>query len=312
MSFVPSTEWIAAMGALAREAALIAWGRIADLRHGEYAITEKKDGPTTEADLLADRTLREVLAARSSGANFAFLTEETADDRARMDADAVWIVDPIDGTNDFVEDRDDFAIHVALVARNGEGTAMELVASAVYEPAHGRLYTARRGAGAFVEEALRGPSEPHWWEGVPLDKRTPERALFAPPRRLVVSANSHITECTAVVSRSHLTRRLRAALEAMPLRHFYRRGSLGVKICDVAEAAADFYLLTERGRAHQWDLAAPQLILEEAGGVVTDLDGSAIRYNGVETALPAGIIASNGACHEAVMACLAKVELLRA
>ncbi|MDX2177126.1 MAG: 3'(2'),5'-bisphosphate nucleotidase CysQ [Candidatus Sumerlaeia bacterium] len=290
---------------LAREAVLYAWGCIAELRFSSLEIIDKPDGPQTPADLIADHAIMQWLGAHAGKQRYAFLTEETEDSDARFHKEMVWIIDPIDGTREFIEGRDDFAMHVALAERLPEGA--RLLASAVYAPVLGRLYTASLGGGATLEVEARGAEDPYWWEGLSSEHRTPDRAAFLPPKPLGVSGNAPLSDCVAVVSRNHRTKRLRALLERVDFRNVLERGSLGVKVCLVAEGAADLYVNTERGRGKEWDLAAPQLVLTEAGGRVTDLDGGEPRYNQRDVALPAGIVASNGLCHEAFMSAAAGV-----
>jgi len=287
----------------AREAALLAWTRIVPFYRGQFRIFEKQGtGPATEADHAADAAILEFLRERHPGDGF--LTEESVDDMARRERARVWIIDPIDGTNDFIEGGEDFAVHVALAERQPDGVARPVV-SVVYEPATGLLFTAARGGRAHVEEEIRGAEGERWWQG---PNPTAERATFSRPRLVSVSSRAAVNELTAIVSKSHMTKRLKTVMETLPVREFNHRGGLGVKVMEVAAGRADFYLHTERHRSNEWDICAPHLILEEAGGRVTDLDGRPIVYNNENVKLPAGVVASNGACHDNLLAELRKIE----
>lgn len=282
---------------VAREAALRAWLRIASLRHApDQEVVEKPDGPTGPADLLADATIRDVILERLGPQ--AFLTEETADTPERLSADRVWIVDPIDGTRDFLSGGDDFTIQVACVSRPAPNAPMRPVAAAVYAPAYRYLLLAAEDFGAF-EESL--PEDPN----APLEDPSP-----ASWRRLTVVPNAHLTQCTAVVSRNHTTRRLHAVLEALPLGRVLRRGSLGIKMGEVARGRADLYILTERGAAKEWDSCAPHLVLEQAGGRVTDMEGAPVDYNCAQVRLMGGLVATNGHCHAPLLEALRGVPAL--
>lgn len=289
----------------ARTAALLAWQAIVPFYKGQFRIYEKLGtGPATDADHAADAAIAAYLRPRHPGDGF--LTEESEDSAARRGCARVWIIDPIDGTNDFIEGGEDFAVHVALAERQPDGIARP-VACVVYEPATGRLFTATRGGGAHLEEEVRGANGERWWE---LYGGNVDNASFTTPRRVRVSSRAAVADLLAIVSKSHMTRRLKTVMETLPVREFNHRGGLGVKVMEVVAGNADFYLHTERGRSNEWDVCAPHLILEEAGGRVTDLDGREVTYNNANVKMPAGLLASNGACHDGLMAELRKIDVL--
>ena len=176
------------------------------------------------------------------------LSEEGKDDRARLDADRVWIVDPLDGTREFSEPpRDDWAVHVALWERGaGDGStgAGDLSAGAVAQPALGETF--HTGAPPTVPD------------------RTAERL------RLAVS-RSRPPDFT-----HGLARELDAELVPM--------GSAGVKVMSVVRDVTDAYV--HAGGQYEWDSAAPVAVARAAGLFTSRVDGSPLRYNQSDVYLP--------------------------
>jgi myo-inositol-1(or 4)-monophosphatase len=208
-------------------------------RSGIAVQYKEEDQPVTEADLAADRFIKETLLAARP--NYGWLSEETLDDPARLDEDPVWIVDPIDGTNSFVEGRPEFAVSIGL-AREGIP-----VVGVVYNPATDELYHATKGGGAFLNgEPIRVRAKP---EGEDL------------PCLVCSRSERLIGELSALEERWALT----------PL------GSTAYKIVKVAEGVFQGYV-SARIR-HEWDLCAAVLILEEAGGEALTLEAQPIRFN---------------------------------
>ncbi len=283
----------------ARTAALEAWSAICHFHRGSFQIEQKKDGPSTDADKLADQLLVDFLERRYPPDRFGFLSEEFVRDPSRLERRWVWMVDPIDGTSDFIRGSGDFAIQIGL-AEESE-SAWNPVAGVVYHPMAGKLFWSVRGEGAFLDAEWNGerPSEERWWWRKPeAAPRPADTARFHPSQRLHVSETADVLGMVAVVSASHQTKRLLRVLEAVPFQSYYARGSVGVKIAEVAQQHADVYVNTERGRCKEWDLCGPHAILEAAGGTITDLDGKAITYNCEDVRLYGGILASNGRSHQ--------------
>jgi myo-inositol-1(or 4)-monophosphatase len=169
-----------------------------------------------------------------------WLSEETADSPARLSRNLVWIVDPIDGTRAFAAGNPDWSVAIALLA---DGRPLLGV---VHAPAHDRFYEARAGAGARVN-------------GTPIGVSVRDRiggARVAGPKPLVDSFERRAGE--------RLWR-----LEKIP--------SLALRLARVAEGTVEIGLVSSDSR--DWDLAAADLILREAGGLVTDLSGNRLVYN---------------------------------
>jgi len=168
-----------------------------------------------------------------------WLSEETADDPSRLDRDYVWIVDPIDGTRAFASGHPDWAISIALV-RQGKP-----VLGVLHAPIHDRLYEARIGAGA-------------WCNGERL-----ETSATRPPVK------------TRVAGPKPLMDRLERGFG--PLERLPKVPSLALRLARVAEGVIDVGLVSSN--AQDWDIAAADLILHEAGGCLTDFEGMRPAYN---------------------------------
>ena len=226
--------------ALAIEAARRAGVPImASFRSGMAVRYKEEDQPVTEADLAADRSIKETLMGARP--NYGWLSEETVDDPSRLAEDPVWIVDPIDGTNSFVEGRPEFVVSIGL-AREGIP-----VVGVVYNPATDEMYHATRGGGAFLND-------------VPIRVR-PEPLGEELPCLVCSRSERLIGELSTLEERWALS----------PL------GSTAYKIVKVAEGVYQGYV-SARIR-HEWDLCAAVLILEEAGGEALTLEAQPIRFN---------------------------------
>ena len=198
------------------------------------------------------------------------LAEESKDTERRLEKERVWLIDPMDGTKNFIQRDGDFAVQIDL-ALNGE-----VVAGVVYQPERDVLYRAARGAGSWIESTGK------------------------PAARMRVSSRTAPPEMVLASSRSHRSPRMEKVVSRFGFKKEVRRGSVGVKIGLITEQQADIYLHLSPS-TKQWDTCAPQIILEEAGGTLTDLFGQPLRYNGVRIDNRNGIVATNGAAHAMVI-----------
>jgi myo-inositol-1(or 4)-monophosphatase len=221
------------------------------------------DQPVTDADLLADRTLRELLQGERPG--YGWLSEETRDSEARLACERVWVVDPIDGTNSFVLGIPEFAVSVALVERGQARLGV------VLNPATGELYHAVAGQGA-------------WLNGAPIRMASDSSAADRP--RMVSSRWE--------MERGEL-RRFAAEWELLPL------GSTAYKLARVAQGGAEAFV--SAGHKHEWDVAGAALLVQEAGGTVTDLAGRPYRYNQPDPSRR-GVVASVPALHAGLLSAI--------
>ena len=228
----------------------------------DFSVERKADAsPVTEADLVANQLIAERLAGLDDG--WPIITEEGRAPpwRERREWSRYWLVDPLDGTREFVKRNGEFSVNIALV------DAGEPVLGVVLAPAVGLEYAAIRGQGAWRYHDAPGLIR--------------VRPPADPP--------------TLALSRSHASRRemhlietfSRPGAEAKVL----RCGS-SLKTCLVAEGKADLY--PRLGPTSEWDTAASQCVLEAAGGKLTDLSGRPLRYNTRESLLNPMFVAHNG------------------
>jgi myo-inositol-1(or 4)-monophosphatase len=249
---------LALLEAAARAAAEIALGFAG--QPGEVREKPGGHGPVTEADLAVDRMLRARLLAARPG--YGWLSEESEDGPARLAAERVFIVDPIDGTRAFVAGQPAWA-HSLAVAEAGR-----VVAGVVMLPMLGQTYAAVLGAGARLN-------------GAPI--RAGTRAALDGARLLATA--------------SQLDARFWPG--GVPQVERQWRPSLAYRLCLVAEGRADAMLAFRE--TWEWDVAAGELIAREAGAVVTDAAGAPTIYNRPHPALP-GMIAASPAVHAALVA----------
>lgn len=260
---------------MAIELARQASGLIMEFYENGFEIEEKIgvdtfSEPVTIADRLSSKLIVEGL--HKSFPDDAILSEEEVDDTARRSTkQRVWMIDPIDGTKGFVEKMGDFAVQIGL-AENGDP-----VLGVVLLPAHDFLYYASKNEGAFVV------------------KNSGEAV------RLQVSDIADFKKMTMVSSRNHHSKYLKKVSESIGLEKEIQRGSVGLKVGMIAERQADIYIHTSP-RTKFWDTCAPQIILEEAGGKMTDIFGEKIRYDLRDVQNHNGVLASNGAAHEKAVA----------
>jgi 3'(2'), 5'-bisphosphate nucleotidase len=227
--------------ALARRAAASIMG----IRDRGFSVSAKRDeSPVTEADRAAEALITEAL--RDATPDIPVVAEEeVAANAAAAPAGIFWLVDPLDGTREFAAGRDDFTVNIGLVR---DGTP---VLGVVALPAHDELFGGIVGQGAWKQTGS-GP-------------RCPITARMPPAEGLTVIASRHYATDP----------KLAAFLRTMPVAQLSNVGS-AVKFVRVAEGAADFY--PRMGRTMEWDTAAPQAVLEAAGGSVRLMEGGSLRY----------------------------------
>jgi 3'(2'), 5'-bisphosphate nucleotidase len=242
--------------ALARELAEEAGRRLLELR--------ASNGFSGEPDLLrkaGDRQSHEFLTAELARRRpgDVVLSEEGADDPARLAAERVWIVDPLDGTREFGEPgRTDWAVHVALWERRAAQGAGDLTAGAVALPAQGRvLSTLDPPAPAKEANGAAGAGA---------------AGSSAPTRRLRI-----------VVSRTRAPRFVQDISELINV-ELVPWGSAGAKVATVVYGETDAYI--HGGGFYEWDTAAPVAVARAAGLHASRIDGSALAYNQVDLLMP--------------------------
>jgi 3'(2'), 5'-bisphosphate nucleotidase len=223
--------------------------------------------PVTEADRAASAFLVKELKQLFPGDGI--LCEEEPDDAQRLSKSRVWIIDPMDGTKEFIDHRDEFAVMIGLAVHGIPSLGV------VYQPTTEKLYYARTGSGAFV---------------------TAEGAT----RMLQVSPESNPLQMTIALSRSHHSSNVDLVRRRLEIHKFIASGSLGLKVGLIAEGLAHLYVHVGLG-TNQWDTCAPQAILHEAGGRMTDTSNAALPYSCAEPRNLLGVIASNGTIHDRIV-----------
>lgn len=233
-----------------KEAALLAGERIMEIYGRDFSVELKEDrSPLTEADLASNTVISELLTREFPGVSL--LTEESADDESRLYNRWCFVVDPLDGTKEFVKRNGEFTVNIALCFDHRS------VMGVIYVPAGGELYYAAEGMGAYREKN---------------------------GQRVRLHVSDRTEGLVVMESRSHGDNRLDRMLEANAGR-IARTVSAGssLKGCRIAEGEADVYY--RFGPTMEWDTAAMQILCEEAGAVFAMLDGydSPMTYNRTHT-----------------------------
>jgi 3'(2'), 5'-bisphosphate nucleotidase len=231
----------------ALEIAIAAGRRILEVYEAGFSIEEKGDAtPLTEADMAAHEAIDRGLVALTPG--LPVLTEEssTVPFAERTAWRRYWLVDPLDGTREFIRRNGEFTVNIALIDGG------EPVVGIVYAPVLGVYYYACRGQGAYKRSACNQPVR--------------IRVRPRPAQGPTVVAGGHMPPGAD----------LQVFLQQLGEHRFITLGS-ALKSCLVAEGKADIY--ARLGPTSEWDTAAAQCVLEEAGGLITDTGMRPLRYN---------------------------------
>jgi myo-inositol-1(or 4)-monophosphatase len=229
-------------------------------KRGGYHIGSKgRDNPVTEADLQADRALREMLGGAFP--DYGWLSEETADDRVRLRRSRAWIVDPLDGTKEFIKGIPEFCVAIGLVE---DGVPILGVS---YNPIRREMFWGVRGAGCHLNS-----------------------------RRVHVTRTRALRRATVLASRSETARGewqvFHGKLIVSPT------GSVAYKLAMVAAGKGDATFT--RSPKNEWDIASGAALILAAGGAISDIRGREIRFNQRHVTLE-GLIADNGLIHDALV-----------
>lgn len=231
---------------VAIEAAKIASEKVLEIYNSRKLDVEIKEdnSPVTRADKAADKIIKDYLFKYFP--NYAMLTEESIDDKSRLDNDYVWIVDPIDGTKEFVAHEDEFTVNIGLSYKH------EPVLGVIVIPVTGETYYATKGDGSFYEKN---------------------------GKIVKIHCNSKTNDLTTLVSRFHSNEVEQATIKKHSDRIKYQRVvGASIKGCVIAKGEAEMsYRFSDNTK--EWDTCAMQTIVEQAGGLVLKFDGTPIRYN---------------------------------
>ena len=227
----------------------------------------------------ADREANEFILARlkEKFPDYGFLAEESVDDGSRLEKERVWIVDPLDGTRDFIDGVPQFAAMIGLAV---EGRP---VLGVVNQVAADKLFYGVVGEGAWLES------------GGKLEV-------------LRVSCNDDLSRATMTVSRSHRSPLIEEVEKKLGIAREVISGSVGVKVGLLVTRQVDLYVHPTLGIGiKEWDTCGPEAILEAAGGRMTDCWGDPLQYNKPNVYHLRGVVATNGVLHEKVVKATSEV-----
>jgi 3'(2'), 5'-bisphosphate nucleotidase len=242
------------------------------------------EGPVSAADLAVNRWLLDGLQAAFPAADWTLLSEETARDQLRagepLAAEWLWILDPLDGTRDFLQGTGEYAVHLALVRERRPLLGVVLLP----EPEELWFGIPATADGAAAPGSGAGEA---WREN-----RAGER--FAP----AFSARRDPVELLLVASRSHRDQRLERLVAALELGGSRAIGSVGGKVATILRGETDLYVsLSGKSAPKDWDMAAPEAVLIAAGGGFSHADGRPLTYNTGDVRQAGCLIASHGPAH---------------
>lgn len=223
--------------------------------------------PVTEADRASNDFIVAQLRRRFPAD--AVVAEESAGPTDVRGASRVWMVDPMDGTKEFLARNGEFSVMIGLV-HGGRP-----VVGVVHQPSSGTLY--RGGEGLPAEAVDNGRAD-----------------------RLQVSGRRRPERFRLVLSRSHRPEAVDEMIGRLGIREVDQSGSVGLKVARIALGRNDLYLHPS-GHTRLWDACAPDALLRAAGGRLTDFDGNPISYDVADILNRRGLLASNGAAHDEVV-----------
>lgn len=250
---------------LAIKAALEAGKIIMNVYEKEFTSSLKNDNePLTEADIKSNQIIQKII----SDSGYPILSEESEDNKIRLNSKKIWIIDPLDGTSDFIKKTGEFTIMISLVEDHVP------ILGIIYWPTKSILYLAQKGQGSFkLENGV--------W------------------KRLSVSNFSELKKCRAVGSRYHISDFEQYLIKNLQISKFTSKGS-SLKVADISSGNAELYFTTTN-KIKQWDTCASYCLVTEAGGKMTDMNGKEMKYNTNELNHENGILVSNGLIHNDII-----------
>lgn len=250
---------------LAIQAALEAGKTVMNVYNQEFSSTLKNDNePLTEADVKSNQIIQKII----SDSGHPILSEESVDDKKRLDSKKIWIIDPLDGTTDFVNRTGEFTIMIALVENN------KPILGIIYWPTEEKLFLAQKGQGAFQQ------NQGSW-------------------TKISVSDISKLEKCRAVGSRHHISEKEHNLLTLLKVSKFTSKGS-SLKVADISCGLAELYFTTTN-KMKQWDTCASYCLISEAGGKMTDMKGNELKYNTENLNHENGLLVTNGLIHDEII-----------
>jgi len=251
---------------LAIDAATQAASKVLKIYSTDFSHSLKNNKePITEADIQSNQIIEKIL----SNSGYPILSEETKDIiEKRLDANKMWIVDPLDGTTDFVNKTGEFTIMIALVEKNIP------IIGVISHPSQKTIYVAQKGDGAY-------------------------RISNGNSQILHVSETSNLEDFKVVGSRFHQSENERKFLDTLGISKFTSRGS-SLKVIDICSKKAELYFTTT-DKIKQWDSCASYCLITESGGKMTDMLGNELKYNTEYLNHKNGLLVSNGTNHDLII-----------
>ena len=250
---------------IALQAVKEAGSAILEIYGEKYQTSTKNDNsPITEADVKSNEIIKSILSKTS----YQILSEEDKDDKSRLSKDTIWIVDPLDGTSDFIDKTGEFTVMIALVKDQ------KPILGVIGWPTEETIFAAQKDNGAFRY------SEGQW-------------------KKISVTEISELSKCRAVGSRHHLSDREKMFIEKLGIENFTSIGS-SLKVGKISSGEAEAYITTTN-KMKEWDSAASYCIIAEAGGKMTDMLGNDITYNNEIVNHQNGILVTNGLIHNKIL-----------
>jgi len=236
------------------------------------SVDDGGEGPVSAADLAVNQWLLDGLKQAFPDAGWTLLSEETAKEQLTegqpLPAEWIWILDPLDGTKDFLQGTGEYAVHLALVQ------GQRPVLGVVLLPEADELWIGLVGEGSWCEN------------------RDGERC----PVRF--SDRTAVSDLILVASRSHRDDRLVKLIDTLALGGSKAVGSVGYKVATILRGETDLYVsLSGKSAPKDWDMAAPEAVLLAAGGAFTHADGQPLTYNTGDVRQAGCLIASHGKAH---------------
>ena len=257
---------------IAIKASLDAGKKILEIYKNDFETSTKEDNsPITEADLKSNEIIKKIL----SETDHHILSEEDKDDESRLNKETLWIIDPLDGTSDFIDKTGEFTVMIALIKNK------KPVLGIINWPKENTLFVAQTGKGAYRY------SNEKW-------------------TKIQVTGVKELKNCRIVGSRHHLSDKEKLFIKNLGVRQFTSIGS-SLKVGKISSGEAEAYITTTN-KMKEWDSAASYCIIEEAGGKMTDIIGREITYNNKDVYHKNGIVVSNGLIHEKIISEFKKLK----
>ena len=251
---------------IAIDAAQSAAEAVVKIYNKDFSVSHKENNePITAADLESNKIIEKYMAQ----SEFPILSEDSSDIKEkRLESKKVWIVDPLDGTTDFVNKTGEFTIMISLVEEN------KPVLGVISHPTENKLFVAQKDQGAYMYNNLE-------W------------------KKLVVSNTSVLSQCRVVGSRFHQSENEKNFLNSLGILKFTSKGS-SLKVLDICSAKAEIYFTTTNKIKH-WDTCASNCLIAEAGGKMTDMSGQPLKYNTENVVHQNGILVTNNIIHQNIV-----------